>query len=74
MRDLLARLEEELNTAVSDKRLCQGTLLSWAQYLVNLKEYGYQDARQEPVGSMTAGETALVTETLQKEQDKTETT
>ena len=70
LRELLSRLEREVETSDSDRRLCQGTLLSWAQYLGNLKEYGYRDARQEPVGTLTPHETQLVTETFQKEQEK----
>ena len=33
--------------------LCRGTLLSRAQYLVDLEEWGYLDARRPPFGRMT---------------------
>ena len=44
MQALMQRLEAEL-TADSAERLCQGTLLSRAQYLVDVNRWGYQDAR-----------------------------
>ena len=42
-----------------DRRLCRGTILSRAQYLVDIDEWGYQDARVEPRGRMTEGEVDL---------------
>jgi hypothetical protein len=41
------------NEPVSD-RLCRGTLLSREQYLPDVTEWGYLDAREMPVGRMTA--------------------
>jgi hypothetical protein len=35
-------------------RLCRGTLLSREQYLVDVQEWGYLDAREMPFGRMTA--------------------
>jgi hypothetical protein len=34
-------------------RVCQGTLLSREQYLVDIRRWGYADAREAPRGSMT---------------------
>ena len=34
-------------------RLCRGTLLSREQYLVDVAEWGYLDAREMPLGRMT---------------------
>jgi hypothetical protein len=42
-------------------RLCRGTLLSRAQYRVDIEEWGYQDARLAPYGSMTPEQVALWT-------------
>ena len=54
MRDLTARLIAEIGVAPSsDRRLCQGTLLSREQYLVDVYEWDYEDARVEPHGRMT---------------------
>ncbi len=45
----------------SQARLCRGTILSRSQYLVDLEKWGYQDARLQPLGNMTAGEIAYWT-------------
>ena len=56
MRRMLARLDLELDTPAEDGKLCRGTILSRAQYLVDIDEWGYRDARVEPVGRMTTDE------------------
>jgi hypothetical protein len=53
MQELLGRLRDELDTASPCDRLCQGTLLSRAQYLDDLEREGYLDARRLPRGKMT---------------------
>jgi hypothetical protein len=53
LKDLLARLQAELDVPTRDSKVCQGTLLSRQQYLVDIDEWGYEDARREPRGSMT---------------------
>ena len=53
LKDLLARLQAELDVPTRDSKVCQGTLLSRGQYLVDIDEWGYDDARREPRGSMT---------------------
>lgn len=61
MRDLMARLDAELNQPAPTERLCQGTLLSWRQYLVDIEEWGYRDARREQ-GFMSHDQIARWTE------------
>ena len=56
VRRLMARLELELEHPSAEQRLCRGTILSRAQYLVDIDEWGYQDARVQPLGRMTEGE------------------
>jgi len=56
MSDLLSRLRPELGEGPADERLCRGTLLSRAQYLVDILHWGYQDARLLPKGTMTQEE------------------
>jgi hypothetical protein len=52
IEELIGRLQAELNTA--DRRnLCQGTLISRQQYLIDVTRFNYQDARQEPRGHMS---------------------
>lgn len=53
MKDLANRLAAELDVPTRDSKVCQGTLLSRAQYLVDIDEWGYEDARREPRGRMT---------------------
>jgi len=50
VRELLDRV---LNDRTEDARICQGPLLSRAQYLVDIERWGYQDARLQPIGNMT---------------------
>ena len=53
MADLLARAQEETAADGDNERLCRGTLLSREQYLTDVYEWGYRDARLEPLGNMT---------------------
>ena len=53
MKDLVNRLLAELDVPTRDSKVCQGTLLSRAQYLVDVDEWGYEDARVLPRGAMT---------------------
>jgi hypothetical protein len=70
MRDLLSRMQDDMTSPPPRDRVCQGTLLSWAQYLPKVEQEGYEDARHPPHGNLTAEETAHVTETLKKENDR----
>ena len=55
MRELMGRLDRELTRGAPD-RVCQGTLISRAQYLVDVEHWGYADPRLAPAGNMTAAE------------------
>lgn len=66
MSDLLRRLQDEgALTPGGDARLCQGTLLSRSQYLVDLERWEYEDARLSPRGRMSAEELAHWTESIE---------
>lgn len=68
MQQLLDRLQEDVEHGTPQaERLCRGTLLSRAQYLVDVEEWGYQDARQRPYGQMTAEEIEQWTEAISEE-------
>ena len=69
MRELMHRLDMEMQTLSSDRDVCQGTLLSWGQYLDHIERGDYKDARHSPRGSLTAGETKFVTERFQEEHN-----
>ena len=59
MDTLLARLSGELDTSDPDAaKLCQGTVVSRQQYLIDVQEWGYTDGRLRPRGNMTAEEIA----------------
>ena len=60
-RELLGRLVSELNEGASSEAICRGTLVSRAQYLIDLERWGYIDARLAPRGTMTRRETAAWT-------------
>ena len=53
MAELTARLADESATDPPQGRVCCGTLLSRAQFLVDVGRWGYADARLEPRGCMT---------------------
>ncbi len=53
MNDLLVRLQGEVGASTQTGHLCQGTLLSREQYLIDIERWGYDDARREPKGPMT---------------------
>lgn len=55
MSKLLGYLRDEMNVFPQPDHLCQGTLLSWRQYLVDVEQWGYRDARVTQ-GYMTAQE------------------
>src|SRR5262249_60281803 len=50
---LVDRLARDENGR-TEERLCRGPLLSRAQYLVDVEQWGYQDARLRPRGAMSA--------------------
>jgi hypothetical protein len=65
-RDLVNRLLAELDLPTRDSKVCQGTLLSRAQYLVDVDEWGYEDARLAPRGAMTEEQIAVWTAAIDK--------
>ncbi|MDP9312533.1 MAG: nucleotidyltransferase family protein [Chloroflexota bacterium] len=56
MRYLLGRVQRELGQPAHSIKLCQGSILSREQYLIDLHEWGYEDARSEPRGNMSPEE------------------
>jgi hypothetical protein len=49
-------------------RLCRGTLLSWQQYLVDVEEWGFEDARLEERVQMNEKDIADWTGAIEKQQ------
>lgn len=56
--DLLGRIWQEAHGGPLPVRVCRGTLLSRAQYLIDVERWGYEDPRLTPTGSMTWREVA----------------
>jgi hypothetical protein len=50
---VLAHLAERANEDDAPPELCRGTFLSYSQYLVDVNERGYLDARLKPRGPLT---------------------
>jgi hypothetical protein len=53
MEEMLARLTRELHEPPPAERTCYGTLISRAQYLIDIEKWGYSDARLVPPAVMT---------------------
>ncbi len=52
--DDLAARHVDLRNAAAAEQVCNGTLVSRAQYLIDIGQYGYADARLAPRGAMSA--------------------
>lgn len=70
MRELVGRLRAEARPAEAAKgegegeeagRVCYGTILSREQFLVDVQEWGFHDARLPPVGPMSSADVDLWT-------------
>ena len=69
MQELLQRLQDEPHHPPPLDQLCQGTLLSRAQYCIDINGWGYCDARLVPIGRMTAAEIAHWTAAIAGEEN-----
>ena len=58
MKELADRLAKDVGDGDARDKICYGTIISRQQYLVDVNERGYKDARLEPLGTMTEGEIA----------------
>lgn len=58
VHELSQKLEQEATTPPPTDSVCQGTLLSREQFLIDIQQWGYKDARLVPEGNMTHAETA----------------
>lgn len=61
LSELSSRLQRELATPPAGPRVCRGTVLSRAQYLVDIERWGYADPRLAPEGNLTEREAAIWT-------------
>lgn len=65
MQAMLERLSTEGGDGASVERMCQGTLLSREQYLIDIDRWNYADARLGQKGSMTEADIAHWTAAIQ---------
>jgi len=66
MDELCARLQRARLEPLSDQRLCRGPVVSREQYLIDIGQWGYRDARLAPHGNMQPEEIALWTEAIKQ--------
>ena len=64
---LLKRFTDELNERSPADRVCFGTLTSRAQYLVDIREWGFQDARMRPYGVLSDEDVEHWTEAIKRD-------
>jgi hypothetical protein len=72
MGELMRRLRAEAEAPPPEGRVCRGTLLSRAQYLVDLEKWGYEDARLEPQIQMTSRDIAHWTKAIGEQNRRRE--
>jgi hypothetical protein len=58
MDELAARVADETARGDANDKVCNGTIISRQQYLKDIEEWGYADARLRPRGNMSAAEIA----------------
>ena len=68
MHEMIRRVKLDMQCLPADREVCQGTLLSWSQYLGDLEHGAYQDARHAPRGKLTSHDTQQMTSVLQQEE------
>jgi hypothetical protein len=62
MQDLMQRLTSSLSAPTPAERTCRGTLLSRQQYLIDVEQWGYLDARlAAPENAMSESDIATWT-------------
>jgi hypothetical protein len=66
VQELVRNLEAETNSPDVEDRVCQGTLLSREQYLIDIERWGCKDPRLIPAGNMTAAETRRWTAAIEE--------
>ena len=65
MEELSARLAEEVAQPDSEEKLCYGTIISRQQYLLDIDQWGFIDARLAPLGNMNKKEIAQWTKGIE---------
>jgi Uncharacterised nucleotidyltransferase len=58
MDELGERVRNESRQPDATEKICYGTVISRQQYLIDVSEWDYEDARLQPIGNMTCEEVA----------------
>jgi hypothetical protein len=64
IQELCRRMAEETSAAPPTEPVCNGTLISRSQYLTDIGQWGFHDARLQPRGKMTAEDIAYWTSAI----------
>jgi len=65
MTGFMGRLDRETRSPPFKLKLCQGTLLSREQYLIDVQSWGFADARHTSASTMTPDDVLLWTEAIE---------
>jgi hypothetical protein len=65
LEELGRLLRQETASAAPAEHVCQGTLLSREQYLTDLRDWGYADARAAPLGTLRPDDIARWTDGIE---------
>jgi len=68
LRGLLEKVSAETSAPAPVERVCQGTLLSREQYLIDIEQWDFKDSRLSPGGGMTAAETERWTAAIEADK------
>jgi hypothetical protein len=70
MDEMSQRLAAEVRGGNAKEKICYGTIISRQQYLVDINERGFKDARLQPEGNMNAEEIAHWTSGIEQDGSK----
>jgi hypothetical protein len=70
MAGLIGRLDREMRTPPPKEKVCDGTLLSREQYLIDVERWGLADARHTSASAMTPIDVITWTEAIDEKDKK----
>ena len=70
MDEFSSRLQNETDQGNASEKVCYGTVISRQQYLTDINQWDYKDARLQPIGSMNADDITLWTAGIEKDGAK----
>ena len=70
MDEMSRRLSDESRSPDGKETVCNGTIISRQQYLIDIQKWGYRDARLKPLGNMSAEEIAHWTAGIEEDGSK----